>query len=220
MAIEDIDGLHQESVRIHFGGGSCDASAHRRRRVELLPPCYGSASRSLLCPYISPFICLFLSVYLLQEEEGAGEGKEREEAMGGITTSQYQVSATGRANPPRRWPGRAGLYQRCQTSGWHKPLALWWDHFSQVLLHSTHSYRDIYCLTGPKLRIFVRLIEKIPQIFLTLHDNHELRKSIVAAVLNEVFDLFLIHVWVVKTCKRCRFLQRAWRGSQRESWFD
>lgn len=74
MAIEDIDGLHQESVRIHFGGGSCDASAHRRR-VELLPPCYGSASRSLLCPYISPFICLFLSVYLLQEEEGAGKGK-------------------------------------------------------------------------------------------------------------------------------------------------
>lgn len=38
MAIEDIDGLHQESVRIHFGGGSGDASAHRRR-VELLPPC-------------------------------------------------------------------------------------------------------------------------------------------------------------------------------------
>lgn len=113
---------------------------------------------SSVCSY--QFICC---------KKRRGREKEGEEAMEGATTSQYQVafkvSATGKANPPRRWRGRAGLYQRCQTSGWHEPLDLWWDHFSQVLLDWPHSYRDIYCLTGAKLRIFVRLIAKNPPYF-------------------------------------------------------
>lgn len=105
MAIEDIDGLHQESVRIHFSGSS-DASTHRRR-VELLPPCYGSAPRSLLCPYISLPICLFLSVCLPTEEGEVGEGKrERNGEHNNISISSSLQNLSRSKSNPARTPAR------------------------------------------------------------------------------------------------------------------
>lgn len=118
MAIEDIDGLHQESVRMHFGGGSCDACAHRRR-VELLPPCYGPASRSLLCPYISPFICLFLSVYLLPGEEGAGEGKRGSDGgRNNISIPSSLQSLSHRNGKPAPTPARLSWTVSEVSDGW------------------------------------------------------------------------------------------------------
>lgn len=135
---------------------------------------------SSVCSY--QFICC---------KKRRGREKEREEAVEGATTSQYQaafvVSATGTADPPRRRRGRAGPYQRCQTdtSRWTCDGII----LSQVLLGRPHSYRDIYCLTGPKLEDFCET-----RIFLTAHDNHELRNCIVAPVFSGVFDPFLVRV--------------------------
>lgn len=63
MAVEDIDGLHRESVRIHLSRGSFDVSS-RRRGVELLPPRHGLPPRlpSLLCPSVSPSVCPYQCV--------------------------------------------------------------------------------------------------------------------------------------------------------------
>lgn len=54
-------------------------------------------------------------------QKGKGREKEREKEMESATTSQYQVafkiSAAVKAIPPRCRRGRAGVYQRCKSSG-------------------------------------------------------------------------------------------------------
>lgn len=101
MAIDDIDGLHQDPVRIHFIGGSCDTSAHWRH-VELLLPCYGSAPPSLLCPCVSLSICLFLSMYPLPEK-GGGVRRRKGESDGElnniIISSSRQNLSCSESNP-------------------------------------------------------------------------------------------------------------------------
>lgn len=160
MTIEDIDGLHQEPVRIHLSGGSCDISVHWRR-VELLPPCYGSASRSLLCPYVSHSSVCSYQCNLCQKR-GKGrrrEGRKQWRAQQHLNTKwSSKISAAAKAIPPRP----SCTYQRCQSSGWNNSSDPWWDHFIQVWLNSPCFCLDIFCLTGPKLRIFDRLIEKHP----------------------------------------------------------
>lgn len=150
MAIEDIDVLHQEPVSIHFSGGSCYASAHRPR-LELLPPCYGSAPWSLLCSYCSLPICLFLSLYLLPEKGGGGRKRWR--------TPHLNNEYCSKSQPQRKQShrGQAALYQKCQSSGWHDPSDPWWDHFSQVWPDRPCPCLNICRLTGTKGIIFDRL---------------------------------------------------------------
>lgn len=118
--------------------------------------------RGLCSAPMSPSpICLFLSMYLLPEEGGGSrrKGRKRWRAQQHLNTKQSSKSQPQRKQSRH---GRAALYQRCQSSGWYDPSDPWLDHFSQVWLDRPCSCLDICCLTGPKLRIFDRLIEKHP----------------------------------------------------------
>lgn len=143
MAAEDIDGLYPESVRIHLSRGSFDVSS-RWWCVELLPPCYRLPPPSLHCPSLSFSICLSLSMHLLSERVG-GEGEEHLNSLQNLSSTQSNSNMT----PPRL----SCTVSKVSVGCLHKPLDLWWNHFSKDSLDSTCFWLNIYRLTGLKLRV-------------------------------------------------------------------